>query len=96
MANGNVCLYNKFGFCKFKETCKFRHISEKCELESCKFESCDLRHPKECRFFNQYRRCKFGDYCFYKHKEKETINNFKNDVENVKTILSEQKMNKSG
>ena len=28
---GKVCIYNKFGFCKFKDTCRNQHIMQICE-----------------------------------------------------------------
>ena len=31
MAAVQVCGYNKFGFCKYLDTCKFRHIQIICE-----------------------------------------------------------------
>ena len=68
MANENVCLFNKFGHCKYRETCRLRHFEEKCENKFCEIENCPLRHPKNCRYFQQFRRCKFGDYCSFAHK----------------------------
>ena len=32
-----ICLHNKFGYCKYKEQCKYRHIRENCEREECDF-----------------------------------------------------------
>ena len=29
--------------------------------------TCDQRHPQECRYYRDYKRCKFGIYCFYEH-----------------------------
>ena len=63
----NTCLYNRFGYCKFKETCKYRHIKEKCQSRNCESENCLLRHPRECRNYRDYRRCKFGDFCLFSH-----------------------------
>ena len=32
-----VCIFDKFGFCRFKSTCKRKHFDQKCEdLSSCK------------------------------------------------------------
>ena len=28
-----------------------------------------MRHPKTCKYFREYRRCKFGEYCYFDHKE---------------------------
>ena len=50
MATQNVCRYFKFGFCRFKEMCRFMHISEVCENPSCEIKLCNLRHPRICNF----------------------------------------------
>ena len=63
-----VCKFFQFGHCKFADKCRKRHIREICQ-EECRDENCQLRHPKHCRFFVKYKRCKFGDFCSYKHRE---------------------------
>ena len=30
---------------------------------------CPRRHPKPCRFFELYQKCKFGTFCAFKHCE---------------------------
>ena len=67
MSSGNVCLYNKFGFCKHGNCCWKMHIQEKCEIPECDASQCDKRHPQECRYYQSYKRCKFGQYCSYNH-----------------------------
>ena len=47
------------------------HVDESCEDEECEIRTCRLRHPKPCRFFRDFRRCKFSD-CKFKHIEDET------------------------
>ena len=63
----NVCLYNKFGYCKYRETCKLRHVKELCSERDCEIDKCCRRHPRECRFYRDYNRCKFGEFCFFTH-----------------------------
>ena len=72
MATQNVCRYFKFGFCRFKEMCRFMHISEVCENPSCEIKLCNLRHPRICNFFRDYNRCKFSEWCAFKHVENNT------------------------
>ena len=67
MANEIVCQHNKYGFCKYKENCKFRHVAEICEVENCDVESCLQRHPRQCRFYREFERCKFSEYCLFSH-----------------------------
>ena len=66
MATHNVCKYNKFGYCRFKDTCRNFHSNEICEKYSCNITSCNQRHPRECRYYREYRRCKFNP-CKFKH-----------------------------
>ena len=48
------------------------------------FKSCILRHPKICTYYRDYNRCKFGEWCSFKHIEKfensdsEILNRIKN------------------
>ena len=63
-----VCLYNKFGFCKFKESCRRYHCKETCKEEKCKDKNiCRKRHPRKCKKFLSEKGCRFGDDCSYKH-----------------------------
>ena len=64
-----VCLHFKFGFCRFRETCRFIHNDDLCQDDQCDVFSCSKRHPKQCRYFKDFNRCKYGDYCSYKHEK---------------------------
>ena len=68
MTMENVCYFNKFGFCKFLQKCRFRHVDKLCEEENCEIKSCSSRHPKACRYFSEFKMCKFGEYCRFAHK----------------------------
>ena len=35
MATQNICNFNKFGFCKFRDRCRKQHVNDKCENSSC-------------------------------------------------------------
>ena len=83
MAAHNVCRYFKFGYCKFIDKCRFLHVTELCANPSCEIKSCNLRHPKVCKFFRDFRRCKFSDWCLFKHTEDN--NNFE-DL-NIREIM---------
>ena len=69
MAADTICSFRKYGHCRYGETCRYRHVNENCESESCNAAFCEKRHPKECRFWNQFKRCKFGTYCSFKHSD---------------------------
>ena len=94
MGAENVCRHFKLGFCKFKNKCKSKHVNEVCEEISCEVQSCDLRHPRTCKFYSAYGRCKFGEWCFYKH-EKKTNRLLDSDYQELMNKLNqlEKKMN---
>ena len=90
MAIENICLHNKYGFCKFRDTCRKRHVKEKCEKVKCEIENCPERHPREFRFFRMFGRCEFTDFCFYEHRIDDNLNaDFKNELTSVKAKLVE-------
>ena len=61
-----VCKFNKFGYCRYKDVCRNLHVNESCENVSCDISSCSQRHPRECRYYREYKRCKFTP-CKYTH-----------------------------
>ena len=63
----SVCLHNKFGYCKHGEKCREIHVKETCHKDDCDVTKCRRRHPKDCRYFQLYKRCKFGDFCAFSH-----------------------------
>ena len=94
----NVCKFNQFGFCKFTINCRKQHIEIICDDENCEKITCEKRHPIECRFYNIYKRCKFGEFCRYKHCSKSTeesntlnqkIDHLENIVRNNKTVIDD-------
>ena len=64
-----ICKYYKFGFCKFLSQCRKQHYNEECQEIDCNIENCPRRHPKICKYFEKYNRCKFGEYCAFAHRE---------------------------
>ena len=67
---GEICLYDKFGHCKYGKECKRKHYETECkDLDNCKsMKSCMKRHPKYCKKFAS-GECRFKSDCSYKHKE---------------------------
>merc|ERR1712192_136281 len=86
MSSETLCLYNKFGLCKFRETCHHQHCNEVCEETNCEIRKCLKRHPRNCRFFDDFRCCKFGEYCSFSHKSLEN-DATENELSDVKARL---------
>ena len=83
MATQNVCSHNKYGFCKHRDMCRNLHVKEICENSSCEISMCMLRHPKMCKYYRNFGRCKF-DPCAFKHIDnKNTIENLMKENENI-------------
>ena len=68
MNSETVCRYNKFGYCKFGVKCFRKHENRICENVGCPTLNCPLRHPKKCRYFQEFHYCKFGTFCKFSHK----------------------------
>ena len=45
------------------------HVTEVCDNPECELKTCNFRHPRICNYFRDYRRCKFGEYCSFRHEE---------------------------
>ena len=52
----NVCQHHKYGFCKFLDKCKYKHVNENCNDKSCEINDCEKRHPMLCRYFKEFGR----------------------------------------
>ena len=63
----NVCRFNKNGFCKYRDSCRYKHVNEVCEKQDCFGVNCTKRHPRTCRFHLSFGSCKFGENCKYHH-----------------------------
>ena len=79
----SVCRYNKFGYCRFSDKCRFRHNDVLCADKNCDVFKCEKRHPKICTYQRDFGRCKFTTFCRYNH-EKEI--NVQENSEKIKAI----------
>ena len=92
-----VCRHFKFGYCKYKNTCRLHHVQEVCDSKSCDVESCNKRHPKVCRYWREYGRCKFSEFCSYRHvtsscgncHENEILEELRNKLVNIESKCSD-------
>ena len=64
---GEVCNYQKFGFCKFKDDYKKKHLEETCEdlSTSANSKGWHKRHPRGCERHALEGFCRFGLECVY-------------------------------
>ena len=96
MATQDICFYNKYGFCKYLETCRKKHENSICEKKDCEIMKCNLRHPKECKFYRDYGFCKFSEWCRFSHNnsnarknlsENDEIKKLKDNLKTVETVI---------
>ena len=90
----SICKFNQSGFCKYQEHCRKQHVMDVCPTSMCNNMSHLLRHPKVCKFFTNFRRCKFGESCAYRHgPDIETggvrISELEQEIQSVKAEISE-------
>ena len=85
-----VCVHFQKGYCKFKGKCRHLHISELCSSSNCSSDSCQLRHPSNCRFFTLYGSCKYGIKCAYRHDSSfiDQLRIMNKNIEELATRLS--------
>ena len=86
MANFPVCKYYKYGYCRYQDQCRNKHVHEICNDTNCSVSCCSKRHPKTCVFYIKYKFCKFGALCKYKHGDEAVNDQSTNDFS---SILSE-------
>ena len=63
------CGYFKYGYCRFGRNCLKPHITEECRDRKCSVRECERRHPRLCRYWRDYGRCKFEDNCAFRHED---------------------------
>ena len=68
MAVKEICKFEKYGFCKSKDSCKDYHPVEIFKRQFCSIGRCDQRHPQPSRYFRS-GGCRFKDTCKYEYKE---------------------------
>ena len=88
-----VCLFDKFSYCKNGVRCLRIHLKEVCQNRECDYRKCNKRHPRPCRIFRMNGFCRFGTSCRYSHrlpKEVEEQNHKIESIEKINAKLSKQ------
>ena len=85
-----TCFFNKYGFCKYSDSCRKYHEKRICEKLDCEIRDCHLRHPKVCKYYRDFGFCKFSEWCKFSHK----VSKFEiNDKDSIITKLEEKVKN---
>ena len=74
MAVETICNFYKYGYCKFKMSCKNKHVTIVCDDEKCNQSKCEKRHPRLCKYISKYGSCKLGSICAYSHDDRNRKN----------------------
>ena len=70
------CFFYKFEHCKYAK--------EVCDDDNCDTQQCIKRHPRTCKFFKEFKRCKFNQYCSYSHANEDV----KSEVAELKSKIN--------
>ena len=85
--NDFICNFNKYGYCKFSDKCRYRHVNEFCIDIDCIASTCWQRHPRSCDYFRKYNYCKFGQFCAYSHESNNDECDVRHDLTEMKVEL---------
>ena len=68
-----VCLFDKFSFCKNGVNCARVHLKGVCQERKYDYRKCNKRHPRPCRSYRINSFCSFGTSCKYSHRQPKEI-----------------------
>ena len=88
-----ICRRNKYGYCKYNDKCRFRHINEKCVAKECNIFDCEKRHPKICNYIREFGRCKFTTFCRYDHEKPDSILENSEKIEKLEKKIDQMQNN---
>ena len=81
--NREVCLFDKFSYCKNGVRCLRIHLKEICWNRECDYRKCNKRHPRPCKIFKERGHCKFGTSCRYSHRPPKIIEEQNKKIESL-------------
>ena len=87
---GEICMFNKYGFCKNGDKCNRSHLKEVCLKRECDSRKCDKRHPRPCKLMMENGFCKFGTKCSYSHRLPKTIEDQNIKIEALERMIESQ------
>ena len=84
-----VCKLKKYGYCNFNKNCFYRHVDTKCDDQECNIHLCENRHPRDCRNWQQFSSCRFGQVCAFVHVQLEDVHQGDHRVLELKVVTLE-------
>ena len=78
-----VCLFDKFSYCKNGVRCLRIHLKEVCWNRECDYRKCNKRHPRLCKPFMEKGFCRFGKSCRYSHRPPKVIEEQNQKIESL-------------
>ena len=81
-----VCMFDKFSYCKNGDKCLKIHLKETCLIRECDYRKCDKRHPRPCNIFMIRGICKFGTSCRYSHRLSKNVEDQNKRIESLEEI----------
>ena len=85
-----ICKHNQSGYCKYQAHCRKAHIMELCHKDKCDRITCLNRHPIVCKYYDNYGRCKFGDFCAYAHRNSFKAKDIDDKISEVKKAQEQE------
>ena len=82
-----VCLFDKFSFCKNGVKCDRVHLKEVCQTRECDYRECNKRHPRPCRIFRKNGFCRFGSSCKYSHRQSKEVEDQSKEINKQNKII---------
>ena len=86
--NRQVCLFDKFSYCKNGVRCQSIHLKEVCWNRECDYRKCNKRHPRTCRIFLEKGFCRFGKSCRYSHRPTKGIEEQNKKIESLENTTN--------
>ena len=81
--NREICLFDKFSYCKNGVRCLRIHLKEVCWNRECDYRKCNKRHPRPCKIFIEKGFCRFGTSCRYSHRPPKIIEEQNKKIESL-------------
>ena len=69
----------------------FKHNKTLYTDKNCSVFNCEKSHPRTCRYYNEFNRCKFITYCLTKHEKVSDTSEIEKKIRDNEMKLNEIK-----